>query len=646
MVGMVERKAEVKKIEFFGKNWYENLCNSCEKILPIRPWKSLEKQYEELINFSHLNITPTGAFSLAFLATLITFLVPTIFIIIFNLFYPALFLLVGILAGVVFYFLYDYPMHYAAWFRINASSEMTLCILFMATSMKISPTLEKAIDYAAKNLRGTLAYDLKLLMWEIYSRKYTTEEAMENFIEKWKKDNQEFTEALYLIKNASLYGPGEMEKILDEAVSVMLEGTKDRMKFFARELNTPITVINALGILLPLIGVVFFSIMSLFLPEMIQPLTLAIGYDIILPLVVYWLMKMYLDRRPCSFHQPDISRHPKFKEEKLLSKNLTLSLLVGGLLTFYGFLGMLSIEAAFSPEQLYTSLLVTLGIALAFSIYMILTTREKVKLREEIVAIESEFPEAIFQLGNRLHLGVPIEKALSEVLPKLKNLKISNFIKSILQNIENFGVTLEQAVFDKRYGAINYYPSALIETVMRALVEIEKKGSAAISKTMLSISTYLKNARSVEENLKDLMAEITSTLKLQALLLAPLAGGIVVALAAIIMQLLVVLGNAELIYQKVEGYGPLTSASKGILSSFITLDAMIPIHFFQVVVGIYIIEIIALMTMFSSIIENGDEDVLKKSLMGKRVLIGVIFYLIVLVMVYSIFTLMVPSELL
>lgn len=633
----------MKKIEFKKAFWYEYLCNSCEKLLPIKPWRSLEKQYDELIKFSHLNITPRGAFSLAFLASIITILVPTVLIMIFNLFYPALFILVAIFAGVIFYFLYDYPMHYAAWFRINASSEMTLCILFMATSMRISPTLEKAIDYAAKNLRGALAYDLKLLMWEIYSRKYTTEQAIEIFIEKWKKDNQEFTEALYLIKNASLYGHEEMERILDEAVSVMLEGTKDRMKFFARELNTPVTVINALGILLPLIGVVFFPIMSLFMPEMIQPLTLAIGYDIILPLVVYWLMKMYLDRRPSTFHQPDISRHPKFKKEKLINKTLILALFVGGLLSFYGFLGMISIEAAFSPEQLYTSLLVTLGIALSFSIYTIFITRDKIKLREEIITIESEFPEAIFQIGNRLRLGVPIEKVLSEVLPKLRNLKISEFIRAILQNIENFGVTLEQAVFDEKYGAILYYPSALIETVMRALVEIQKKGSAAISKTMLSISTYLKNARSVEENLKDLMAEITSTLKIQALLLAPLAGGIVVALAAIIMQLLLILGNAELLYQQVEGYGPLTSAGKGILSSFISLDSMIPIHFFQVVVGIYIIEIVALMTMFSSIIENGDEDVLKKSLMGKRVLIGIIFYLIVLVLIYSLFSLMIPT---
>ncbi|MFH8132405.1 MAG: hypothetical protein QW321_02250 [Candidatus Aenigmatarchaeota archaeon] len=422
----------MKRIEFKKAFWYEKACNYCEKILPIKPWKSLEQQYQEVIKFSHLNITPTGAFSLALLATLIVIFVPTFFIIIFDLLYPALFLLVGIFAAVVFYFLYDYPMHYAAWFRINASSEMTLCILFMATSMRISPTLEKAIDYAAKNLRGALAYDLKMLMWEIYTRKYTTEEAMENFIEKWKKDNQEFSEALYLIKNASLYGHEEMERILDEAVSVMLEGTRDRMKMFSRELNVPITVINALGILLPLIGVVFFPIMSLFLPEMIQPLTIGIGYDIILPLTVYWLMKMYLDRRPSTFHQPEISRHPKFKKEKLINKTLITSLFVGGLLCLYGFLGIVSIEAAFSPEQLYSSLLITLGIGLAFSIYMILSTREKIKLREEIITIESEFPEAIFQIGNRLRLGVPLEKVFSEVLPKIRNLKISEFFKSFM----------------------------------------------------------------------------------------------------------------------------------------------------------------------------------------------------------------------
>ncbi|MEM7825401.1 MAG: hypothetical protein QW412_00900, partial [Candidatus Aenigmatarchaeota archaeon] len=73
----------MKKIEFKKAVWYENLCNSCEKILPIKPWKSLEKQYDEVIKFSHLNITPTGAFSLAFIATLIIILIPLVFIVIF-----------------------------------------------------------------------------------------------------------------------------------------------------------------------------------------------------------------------------------------------------------------------------------------------------------------------------------------------------------------------------------------------------------------------------------------------------------------------------------------------------------------------------------------------------------------------------------
>jgi hypothetical protein len=75
-------------------------------------------------------------------------------------------------------------------------------------------------------------------------------------------------------------------------------------------------ILNALGILLPIIGLVFLPMIAVFMPESIQPIFIIIGYNIMLPLIVYWVMKSYLDKRPYGFHQPDISKHPKFREEK------------------------------------------------------------------------------------------------------------------------------------------------------------------------------------------------------------------------------------------------------------------------------------------------------------------------------------------
>jgi hypothetical protein len=210
--------------------------------------------------------------------------------------------------------------------------------------------------------------------------------------------------------------------------------------------------------------------------------------------------------------------------------------------------------------------------------------------------------------------------------------------------METFGMTLEKAIFDPVSGAINRYPSTLIEAMMKTVADVQKRGGfTTMSKILISISTYLKNIRSVEEDLQDMMSEVTSSLHIQAILLAPLTAGIVVALAAIIMNMLVIFGGmTEPLYENLKGYGTAGDIGTGFLTSFININKMIPIHFFQIIVGTYMIEIVTLMTVFLSIIENGEENILKRILVGKRLLMSVIIYSLIMILVYTAFTAMMP----
>ncbi len=270
---------------------YERACQISEKVLPISPFKGLATKYVESITFSHLKITPKGAFSLSLLGTLSIFFISLVALVILNSFAFSSIILSFILASIALFFLISYPNHYATVFRINASSEMVLATIYMSISMHISPNLENAIKFASKNLKGALSVDLRELLWDVYTRKYDKiEDALDSFIEKWKRNSKEFSESLYLIKNSGAESQEKRERFLDEAVSVMLDGTKERMRLYSRQLKEPVTILNALGILLPIIGLVFFPIISLFLPELIQPVFLALGYDFFLPLLVFLFM--------------------------------------------------------------------------------------------------------------------------------------------------------------------------------------------------------------------------------------------------------------------------------------------------------------------------------------------------------------------
>jgi hypothetical protein len=626
-------------------SYYEKACKYSEKILPIEPPKSLGDQLNSAIEFSNLKVTPRGVFSLTILAGIVLFFFPLLLLGFSGSFSFSSVIFIFILVAVAIYFLINYPARHATTFRIKASSEMVLATIYMSISMHLSPNLENAIGFAAKNLKGPLGRDLIDLLWGIFTRKYDSiSQALDIFITKWKEGSKEFSEALYIIKNSIFESAEKREKMLDEAVSVILEGTKTRMRQYSRELKPPLTVLNAMGILLPIIGLVFFPILTIFLPELIRPAVLIVGYDVFLPLFVYFFMNNYLAKRPYSFSQPDLSKHPEFLREKLIEKPYFIPLLVSIPLIIFGSHQIMGIKEVFSFSQLAYSILIILGVILGILSYSYLSVKRKLKVRDEIVAIESEFTEALFQLGQIVTRGMPLENALRKVTQDIKNLTISNFFEKILYNIEILGMSFEQAVFSEKSGAMNYYPSSLIEATMRVIIEASKRGMASASKAMLTVSTYLKDMYQVNEELKDLTEEVTSTMRIQAMLLAPLSAGIVVSLTAVIIQILVSLGKSfeSVSSQLGTSYGVAGDIGGGFIFSIGNLNKIIPISAFQLVVGIYMVEIVTMLAIFLSSIANGEESFMKRLTIAKLLAISSVIYFLTFFITYYMFTAIIP----
>jgi len=635
----------LKDVIYRRRSAYEKLCRFSEKF-HISPSKGLEKRYKEAIDFAHLEITPKGAFSFSIIASILF----SVFFLLLAFAFDALSFSVVVLITVfdlmIFYYLYNYPFHLSTMFRIKASSEMVLGVVYMTIAMRITPNLENAVKFAATNLTGPLSFDLRKMIWDLYTRKYDSiSEALDDFGEKWKSENEEFVESINLVQTSMSEAAVRREKALDEAVSLILSRTKERMRHYANELRTPVSVLNAMGILLPIIGLAFFPMVTIFMPDVVKPVFLSIGYNVILPITIFWMMKSSLEKRPYSFYQPDISKHPKFAHEKLINKVFILSIIIPILPMAFGFYRISTAKEVFSFNLLIYSLLIIAGISSGIIFYCIFSTRKKLKLREEIVGIETEFAEALFQLGNQLARGIPIEKSLRDITPKIKDLKISKFFEIMLYNMETFGMTFERAIFDKESGAMNFYPSRTIEAVMRAVVEISKKGMDVVSKAMISISSYLKDVRTVEEDLKDVLSESTSTMNIQALLLAPLTSGIVVAMAAMMMQIMVYFKEMLDKLQKMIS-GPFGPVGGGFLDSLLNINRMMPVQVFQMIVGVYMIEVVGMLAIFLSIINNGEENLMKRFTVGKFLLISMMIYIAITISIYLVFVSIMPITLL
>ncbi|RLJ03219.1 MAG: hypothetical protein DRP11_01335 [Candidatus Aenigmatarchaeota archaeon] len=626
---------------------YEKACRLSERILKINPGKEKRRELQRAIEFAYLKITPEGAYSFAVLVGLII-IFSAIALTGAGIIPITLGLFVMMMGGVSIIFLANYPVTQANLFRVKASSDIILAIIYIVVYMRTSPNLEGAIRFAAKNLTGPLSLDFKKILWDVETRKYESmEEALVDYMDKW-RDNQDFVEAINLIKSSMEQTEERRKAMLDEAINVILRGTKKQLEFYVRKLRMPIMIIHALGIMLPILIMVMLPIVILLLHESIDPTLLIVIYDLVLPITIYLVGMRTLEYRPFGFSAPDTRLHPKYspigrirvflmgkvKELRVLPFGLLVSVIIVPLGIYL--VGLADPDDFFM--QLSYSLVITWGIGLGAATYFIVDSHGKMNLRKNIKRLEEEFSQALFVLGNRLSLGKPIERAMEECVERTKEFEISNMFRKAVENIRNRNVNLYRSFFDRDFGAIWNYPSRLILNIMKTIIDAARKGPRTASVSSISISRYLIDFQDIEEKIKDSLSTETSSMVFLGMFLAPLVAGVTVTMAVIMIMIFHQLGGSlEAISSLAEVPGGLPM-NMVLIGGWGAMGSVIPVSIFQVVVGIYVLETAYLLSMLASGIENGPGDVIAmRDQAGWTILIALITYSFSMLLTYQLF---------
>jgi signal recognition particle subunit SEC65 len=500
--------------------------------------------------------------------------------------------------------------------------------------MRTSPNLEGAIKFAAENLTGPLSWDLKKLLWNIEVGVYPSMDvAIAAYLAKWKDKNEEFVEAFQMLKAAT----GELRErrlaLLDEAVNVILEGTKDKMRHYAQQLRLPVMLVYAMGIMLPVIGLVMFPIVTIFMAELVKPLFIFLGYDVFLPLFLLWYMSNILRTKPATFSQPEISEVkgvPPLGKFRLFGKNLPIlpfAVLSGLPFIIFGLIGISSV----SPESVESislhvsySVILLFGVAISIVVYSYLDSFQKLPVRKDVERIEEEFGEALFQFGNQIASGRPVEIAVDYAIENMKNLKITDLFKELSINMKKLGLTFEQALFDKEVGVIWKYPSRLIKSVFRVIIDSAEKSVKVTALTILTLSRYLKGVKLVKEEITSMLAETLTSMRFLAMFLAPMISGVIVTMAIVIMEILFTLSTqmSELMAQAPTGIPTmlLWSWSGGGEGMPITPGA------FQITVGLYTIETAILLSYFINRLEYGEDSIGFRNVLAKTLFMAILTY--------------------
>jgi len=649
---------------------YERLCNASEKILKLKVPPDKAAQLKEHIDICHLNVTPSGVLALSYLFPLMIILFGALFSILLfgSMFFAFFFIMIGLMLIVG---LQRMPVYLANNWRLKASNQMVLCVFYVVTYMRHTSNLENAIGFAAEHLAPPLSLDLKKVIWDVETEKYeSVKESLDMYLEGWRKWNPEFIEAFHLIES-SLYETAEARRLelLDKALDVILQETYEKMLHYAHNLKSPITTLHMLGIILPVLGLVILPLVVSFIGTA-KWYHIAVLYNIFLPVVVYYMGRNILSTRPTGYGDTDIAElNPELKKYrnvlfKMNGKDIAISPLVfsvvlGCLFAVVGFLPLLLHQVApdfefellgfklmdyresnnpdtpgviLGPYGMIASVLsIAIPLALAFSIglYAKMRSQNVIKIRENAKKLEQEFASALFQLGNRLADGVPAEAAFGRVADMMPETVSGQFFNLVSTNIRKLGMGLRDALYNTRTGALKYYPSSIIESSMKVLLESIKKGPAIAAQALQNVSRYIKEIHAVNERLRDLMAEIISDMKSQITFLTPAISGIVIGITSMITTILGAL-STQVDKLGAEGGGNIST----IASLF---GDSIPTYYFQIVVGIYVVQIIYILTIIANSIENGADKLGERYAVGQNVVRSTLLYALISCIVMVIF---------
>jgi len=653
---------------------YERWCKSLGKMFIVNVGKKDKEKIGRNIEIAHLDITPGEVVVFATMLLLLTMFGGGLFFLavwmISGVFSYMFLFLVLMLSIFLFYYAINMPDRLAMKWRLKASSQMVPAILYIVVYMKHTSNFEKAIAFASEHLQEPLSRDFKKVFWDVEVGKFSTiKESVDSYLQGWRDYSLEFVEAFHLIES-SLYEPsgGRRVAILEKSLQVILDGVYDKMLKYTHEAKAPLTNVYMLGIVLPTLALAILPIASTMLGGSIKWYHVFLIFNVIVPFLVVQMTEKVLMKRPGGYGESGLLEgnplYPKYKSNAgyvkgamyalplfvlgiipVLWRYTSIPIWLGttrdyawsslglGFLGNGGVFGILqdsagALSGPFGTGALVLSLLVPVSIAVVFIVACREKTKDILSTRDKYKEVEKEFTSSLFQLGNRLGDGTPAEMAFSKVAASVRGTATEGFFCLVNENIGRLGMSLERALFDQKRGAVVFYPSELVATSMRILVESAKKGLQVAARSLMAISDYVKNIKKINDRLSDLLADIISDMKSNMTFLAPLLSGIIIGLAGMITTILsslsVMFESGALGGAALESMGGVS----GILSIF-NVRVMIPTYWLQAVIGLYLIQIVFILTQALVTIKSGRDPLQVTSETGKNLQVAILLYSVV-----------------
>ncbi len=347
-----EKKEQKPPLFFRATNFFSKIAPSFGRNVKFT------QEQEEAFSFLEWDVSPQE-FRSAYFGIMLVFFAAAIavggvlYVAVFdsNLENPFFLMTIGVmlLAAIIAPFVYsNYPKSAAGKEKLLALAYVPEIVNYLTMSLRLTPNLEKAVEFAANHGQGKIAEELKKIVWDLQLGRYeSVEEALDELAYKWGPYNEDFKQALMLIRASVLEGDAKKrEDLLNKANTDVLEGAREKMDVYARNLQQPTVLLYYFGILLPLLLAIILPIGGAFANiALAKAEYLLIAYNILLPLLVFAFGTFIVSSRPPTYIPPDVpADHPglpprgSFKIGSVLFPSKTIGIVLFLLLLSLGFL--------------------------------------------------------------------------------------------------------------------------------------------------------------------------------------------------------------------------------------------------------------------------------------------------------------------
>lgn len=554
---------------------YPKLCKIAGKSEMLRGLQDPPEKLERNLELLDADIDGEEVTALAYLSLMIG-LVPTAVTIscVFTLGLSPLLPMIPGFASVLAYLIVGW---YPSWRVESRRSEelgaLPRMINYMTILLKINPNLERAVEFTAENLEGSMGSDLKGELWRLCVGEHSgAEEVLSEFERRLEKYGEDLNHSLFLVKS-SVDERSETSRghLLDQALESVFSGVRDTMESYAKRIKLPTMIIYGIGVLMPLVLVAVIPVLSSTGAD-ISGVHVGAIYCVVIPSAILAIRRKVLENRPETFPSPPIP------SKDSAGRALILAIIVGVFPPSLAFL--LGV-----PAEMLT--IVSLwGLSIGIAIFCYLNSRETYEIRKRNIRLEGEFCDALVNLGNQLKSGRPPEEAFRKTSETSEGSEISGILERTSVNMRTGGMDTRSAFFDGDLGSLKEVYTKPIRNTFKIMVDLLDRGSRAAGEAILHSARHLKQLKRIERETRRALGEIVNSMKSVSLFFAPFVASFTVQIQRTISE--------RTLGMPVFGSG-----------------IQIPNTTFLGILGLYTVVVTVLLSTYTTEIESGDDELTK-----------------------------------